>query len=129
MEKDGVNMSKKISKGERIKELREAKGLSQDELAKMLNISKQAVGKYEKNIVTNIPSDRVESMAIILGSTPEYIMGWEKEKAAAEERGSLVGAVAKDEDLQTMLKMYMALPEDKKKTVKRMIEDYYNAYA
>ena len=67
-----------MTKGERIKELREKKKLTQEELARLLNTTKQTVSKYEKGIVTNIPSDRIESMAKILNSTPEYILGWEK---------------------------------------------------
>ena len=66
------------TKGERIRQLREAKGLTQEMLAAKLKISKQTIGKYEKNIVTNIPSNRIEELAIALDSTPEYIMGWEK---------------------------------------------------
>ena len=116
-----------MNKGERIKKLRESKGLSQEDLAKKLNISKQAVGKYEKNIVTNIPSDRIEAMAAILGTTPEYILCWEKKEA--EERAAFDVMIAKNEDVREMLKMFMALPEDKKKTVKQMVADYYNAFA
>ena len=67
-----------MTKGARIKELREAKGLTQEELAKLLNTTKQTISKYEKEIVTNIPSDRIENMAKILDTTPEYILGWEK---------------------------------------------------
>lgn len=67
-----------MTKGERLKYLREQKGLTQEELAKRLNTTRQAIFKYEKNIVTNIPSDRIEQLATILGSTPEYILGWEE---------------------------------------------------
>lgn len=120
-----------MTKGDRIRMLRIDSGMSQEELARKLNISKQAVGKYEKNIVTNIPSDKIEAMAKVLNSTPEYIMGWELKdtlKKLAEE-AVFDAQVAKDEDLRSMIKMYMALPEDKKKTVKRMVEDYYNSFA
>lgn len=67
-----------MSKGLRIKQLREAKNLTQEELAKLLNTKRQTISKYEKEIVTNIPSDRIEDLAKVLGSTPEYIMGWEE---------------------------------------------------
>lgn len=73
-----------MTKGQRIKKLREAKGYTQEELAKRLNTSKQAIGKYEKEIVTNIPSDRLEAMALILDTTPEYILGWDEKYNAVE---------------------------------------------
>ena len=69
----------------RIKELREAKGLTQEELAKLLNTKRQTISKYEKGIVTNIPSDRIEELAKILDSTPEYILGWEEEKPVNDD--------------------------------------------
>ena len=67
----------KTKKGLRIKRLREEKKLSQAELAKLLNTKRQTISKYENGIVTNIPSDRIEEIARILDTTPEYILGWE----------------------------------------------------
>lgn len=72
-----------MNKGERIKKLREAKGITQEELAKLLNTTKQTVSKYEKDIVTNIPSDRIEELSHILDTTPSYIMGWDQEQIDA----------------------------------------------
>lgn len=65
-----------MTKGKRIKKLREEQNLTQDELAKLLHTTKQTISKYEKGIVTNIPSDRIEEIAKLLNSTPEYILGW-----------------------------------------------------
>lgn len=76
-----------MTKGERIKQLRERAGLTQDELATKLKVTKQTIYKYEKNIVTNIPSDNIEVLANILDSTPEYILGWKK-AAPAEIKNS-----------------------------------------
>ena len=66
-----------MTKGERIKYYREQKGISQTDLAKMVKISKQSLYKYENNIITNIPSDKIEIIAEKLGVTPAEIMGWE----------------------------------------------------
>ena len=59
-----------MTKGERIKQLRESANLTLEELAKKLHTTKQTIYKYEKNIVTNIPSDRIEALAEVLDSTP-----------------------------------------------------------
>ncbi len=69
-----------MNKGARIKRLRIEKGITQIELAEKLNTTKQTISKYEKGIVTNIPSDRIEALARILETTPEYILGWDTEK-------------------------------------------------
>lgn len=67
--------------GERIKSCREKANLTQGELAKRLTTTKQTIYKYENNIVTNIPSDKIEKMAELFNVTPAYLMGWEKESS------------------------------------------------
>lgn len=62
--------------GERIKYLREQAKISQTELAEKVNTTKQNIYKYEKGIITNIPSDRIELIANALNTTPAYLMGW-----------------------------------------------------
>lgn len=80
-----------MNKGERIRRLRIVKGFSQIELAEKLNTTKQTISKYEKGIVTNIPSDRIEAMARILETTPEYILGWDQEKT--EKNNDIIAEV------------------------------------
>ena len=50
--------------GERIREARTAKGLTQEQLAEQVHVTKQAVYKYETGIVTNIPLDKLESIEL-----------------------------------------------------------------
>ena len=66
-----------MNKGERIKRIRIKKGLSQTELANLAGISKQNLYKYENSIITNIPSDKIETIARLCDTTPAYLMGWE----------------------------------------------------
>lgn len=62
--------------GERIKKTREKLGLSQVEFADCIDVSKQTLYKYENNLITNIPSDKIEAVAKIGKISPAYIMGW-----------------------------------------------------
>ena len=62
--------------GERIKYLREKNNLSQEELGNRIGTTKQTIFKYEKNITTNIPMDKIEEMAKVFGVSPGYVMGW-----------------------------------------------------
>ena len=68
-----------MTKGERIKQRREQLGISQTELAKRIDTSKQNLYKYENNIISNIPSDKVELLAKELNVSPAYIMGWDED--------------------------------------------------
>lgn len=71
--------------GERIKELRTSKDISQVEFASMIQVSKQTLYKYENNIITNIPSDKIENAAKVLEVSPCQLMGWEKPSSPKEE--------------------------------------------
>lgn len=70
-----------MTKGNRIKNRREELGMGQTELAKKVGISKQTLYKYEKDIITNIPSDVIERLSRTLNTTPAFLMGWEEGKA------------------------------------------------
>ena len=50
--------------GDRIKQLRRKNSLTQDDLAEKLSTTKQTIHKYENNIITNIPADKIESLAL-----------------------------------------------------------------
>ncbi len=63
--------------GKKIKLLREQKGLTQTELAKHINSTKQTIFKYESGIITNIPMDKLITIAKVLGCSPAYLLGWE----------------------------------------------------
>lgn len=65
--------------GDRIKQLRARKNISQVDLANQVGVSKQTLYKYENNIVTNIPSDKIEGIAQALETSPAYLMGWSSE--------------------------------------------------
>lgn len=66
--------------GDRIKILRKKQGLTQDELASKLNTTKQTVHKYENNIITNIPVEKIEELAKIFNVRPSYLMGWDDDE-------------------------------------------------
>ena len=60
----------------KLKSLRKAKRMTQDELAAALGTSKQTIHRYENGIITNIPPEKVEKLALALGTTPSELMGW-----------------------------------------------------
>ena len=76
--------------------------LSQEEVAKAIGSTKQAVYKYETGIVTNIPMDKISKMATLFGVTPAYLMGWEE--TSADEN-----TPTDDFDLTDMDKMFLEL--------------------
>lgn len=71
--------------GKRIKQLRECKGLTQEDIAKKVGVAIQTIYKYENEIVTNIPLDKLEKIAKALQTTPAYLMGWEDSQAEPQK--------------------------------------------
>lgn len=65
------------SVGSRIKQIRTDLGISQVDFANRIGVSKQTLYKYENDLITNIPSDKIEAAAKIGNITPAYLMGWE----------------------------------------------------
>ena len=71
--------------GQRIKALREQKGISQIELAEKIGVSKQNLYKYENGIISNIPSDKIEAAAAALETSPSHLMGWDDTPPTTED--------------------------------------------
>lgn len=67
----------------KLKELRKTRGLTLDELAELVGTSKQTIHRYENGIITNVPPEKVESLAEALGTTPSELMGWDDEPDVA----------------------------------------------
>ena len=102
-----------MTKGERLRKRREQLGLSQTEVANSVNVSKQTLYKYENDIVTNIPSDKIEALARKLETTPEFLMGWEV--PSNESKIMMIGGnarylpvFAESDDIEKALELYKA---------------------
>ncbi len=105
--------------GQKIKEERLRKGLSQEDVAVAIGATKQAVYKYENQIVTNIPIDKIEKMAGLFEVTPEYLLGWgEKEGEAVEsfsdEEVSVIHAYRRHPELQYTIRDMLGLQDSDK---------------
>jgi len=103
-----------MARGDRIKALREQKGITQTELAKIIGTTKQNIYKYENNIITNVPSDKIELLASYFNVEPSYFMGWD----VASNRAFIDEAVLRnnlskngEQLLQTYLNMDKGLRE------------------
>lgn len=69
-----------MSVGKRIKRLREDLRMTQEDVANKVGVAIQTIYKYENEIVTNIPLDKLEKIAKVLSTNPSYLMGWDDKK-------------------------------------------------
>lgn len=61
---------------ERIKARRKECGLSADDVAAELGVSRATVYRYESAEIANMGIDKVEPLARVLHTSPAYLMGW-----------------------------------------------------
>ena len=101
--------------GDRIRKQRELSGINQTELAEMVNISKQTLYKYEMNIITNIPSDKIESIGKVLNISPAFLMGWENN--LNKEISDLIPDILSDNNLIEHIKKLMRLNDEHKQAI------------
>lgn len=78
--------------GEKIRFLRIAKDLTQEELALAAGTTKQTIHKYETGIISNIPASKIKALADRLDTTPAYLMGWEETGKTADKNLSEMSA-------------------------------------
>lgn len=65
--------------GNGIKEARKAKGLTQKDLAKLLECSHTTISKYEQGEIENMPRPRMQKMAEILEVSPVVLFDFAEE--------------------------------------------------
>lgn len=108
--------------GDRIRKQRELAGFSQTEFAEKIKVSKQTLYKYEMNIITNIPSDKIEDISKVLGLSPAYIMGWSDNAA---DNADLIPDILSDKELTESIRKIMLLSKEHKQTIYDTISYWY----
>lgn len=103
--------------GQLIKQARIAKGLTQEELGKIVGVQKSAIAKYENGRVVNIKRSTLHGLAKALDLKGSDLIIESNPKEAAE----LSARVLMDSDLRETLELYSALNEDNKKIVKDLL--------
>ena len=66
-----------MTTGERIRQLRIEHQMTQEELGARIGVQKAAIYKYENGLVVNLKLSILEKLAIVLDTTPTYLMGME----------------------------------------------------
>ena len=62
---------------EKIKSLRLQKGLTLEQVGDYVGVGKATVLKWESGIIQNMRRDKIAKLAEILGTNPDYLIGWE----------------------------------------------------
>ena len=103
-----------MSIGQRLKAARERKEMTLDDVAKRCKTTRQTIYKYENEIVTNIPYDKIELLSEALGVTPSYLFGWEEKENSPSELQLTEGETV-------LLDLFRRVPEEQQQLVLQMI--------
>ena len=85
-----------------------------EEVAKRCGTTRQTIYKYENDIVTKIPYDKIELLAKALDTTPSYLFGWEEKNLSPDK-------IELSEGERLLLGLFRKVPEDQQKLVLQMI--------
>lgn len=99
---------------QRIKALRKEKGLTLEQVAQIVGVGKSTVRKWETGIIANMKRDKIALLAKALGTTPEYLMGWDEKESSPTE-------LQLSEGEKVLLDLFNRVPEDQQELVLRMI--------
>ena len=67
-----------MTTGDRIRQLRIEHQMTQEELGAKVGVQKAAIYKYENGLVVNLKRSVLEKLALVLDTTPTYLMGMEE---------------------------------------------------
>lgn len=65
--------------GLRIRQARQKKGFTLSAIAEKIGVSESTFSRYENGHVDTIRNEKLEQIALILGVSPGWIMGWESD--------------------------------------------------
>lgn len=103
---------------QRIKALRQERGLTLEQVADIVGVGKSTVRKWETGMIANMRRDKIADLAKALGTTPAYLMGWEEDDIGHKNSPSEPQLT---EGERTMLELFRLVPEDKQQLVLQMI--------
>ena len=105
--------------GDLIKKARLEKGLTQEELGKIVGVQKSAIAKYENGRVVNIKRSTLHGLAKALDIKPSSLIGEteadKKEKSTAADDGL-------SDDMKQLIERIKMLPADKVRMLLQVAE-------
>lgn len=97
-----------MNMGERIRQLRIANGLTQEELGKYIGVQKAAIRKYEKGEVKNMKRSSIQILSNLFKVSPSYLMCINEEDNLNEEIKTATIPLISDyiDSLETSIKKF-----------------------
>lgn len=108
--------------GDRIKDRRKYLKMSADELAQRLGKDRSTIYRYEKGDIENLPLDILEPIAEALGTTPQYLMGWEKVEKNNDILSDIVIRLQSDDVFMSAVEKLYKLEQKKLSSILTLLD-------
>jgi len=102
-----------LTVGERIKQLREKKGMNQKQLAEKAKMTRATISRIETGQVKEVKSEALKKLAVALGVTVDFLVGQSEEMSADDI------IIADDQIKNVMSDMYSLGPNPRQE-----VEDF-----
>ena len=102
---------------QRIKQLRQDRGLTLEQVAEVVGVGKSTVRKWETGMIANMRRDKIADLAKALGTTPAYLLGWKEEEDKKDSPNDL--PITEGEKM--LLSLFRKIPESDQEMVLQMI--------
>lgn len=104
----------------KIKELRQKRGMTLEQVADIVGVGKSTVRKWETGMIANMRRDKIALLARALGTTPAYLMGWE-ENGKDKIQNHSPNEMTLTEGEEKLVALFRLIPEDQQNMVLEMI--------
>ena len=109
--------------GNKIREARLAKGMTQEELGDLLGVQKSAIAKYESGRVVNIKRSTLKKISDILGLRPSELI-FEEEQKKNDILADIIVRMRTDEEFLSLVKSLYPLDSEKIGGVKQLLNAF-----
>lgn len=109
--------------GDKIREARLAKGMTQEELGDLLGLQKSAIAKYENGRVVNIKRSTLKKISDVLGLRPSELI-FEEEQKKNDILADIIVRMRTDEEFLSLVKSLYPLDAEKIVGVKQLLNAF-----
>lgn len=109
--------------GDKIREARLAKGMTQEELGDLLGLQKSAIAKYENGRVVNIKRSTLKKISDILGLRPSELI-FEEEQKKNDILADIIVRMRTDEEFLSLVESMYKLDSEKIAGVKQLLSAF-----
>jgi transcriptional regulator with XRE-family HTH domain len=104
----------------KIKELRLERGMTLEQVGKIVGVGKSTVRKWETGMIVNMRRDKIHALAKALGTTPAYLMGWDS-NVNKDRTEQIIKRLQFDTEFAEMIIDLDSLDEEKLASIKNLI--------